>query len=301
MAEFRFGPKTRSDLEQVVYRTYICQISRFLDAHGIPNVLWGELMLNMLLIPLVIDSGSLCPFYHPYSSRAIPYAHFNLVDRGPLDFYKPEIFGENPREWYTLELFKKSDVLWGAPEIPLGPPTPNDPDYWTVNDDRLPEVAIEYHLGRIVDADYPVKIPSPARFAESLTLLYFRDNFPEETARGHHWDSLLMDMKVFLKKHRLFELKDLPSRTRSWFEFLDKPPGNKTQGRMGRKFAMAMRRAGEVPMRSPWPSAVLGLPEWREELRQWGKKEEEEMRKEAEKVKEEMRKKQEEVKEEQTA
>jgi hypothetical protein len=55
MADFRFGPKTAWDREQVVYRTYICQISRFLDAHGIPNVLWGELVLNMLLIPLVID------------------------------------------------------------------------------------------------------------------------------------------------------------------------------------------------------------------------------------------------------
>jgi hypothetical protein len=69
--------------------------------------------------------------------------------------------------------------------------------------------------------------------------LYFRDNFPEETARGHYWDSLLMDMKVVLKKHRLFELEDLPSRTQSWFK---------------------LRKAGEVPERSPWPSAVLGLP-----------------------------------------
>ncbi|KAF7174294.1 hypothetical protein CNMCM5623_006858 [Aspergillus felis] len=292
MADFRFGPKTDRDREQVVYRTYICQISRFLDAHEIPNVLWGELVMNMLLIPLVIDGicivipdehidkardlllaagcppcqvGSHCPFYHPYASRAIPYAHFNLVDCGPLDFYKPEIFGENPREWYTLELFKKSDVLWGAPEIPLSPPTPSDPDYWTVTDDRLPEVAIEYQLGRIVDADYPVKIPSPARFAESLTLLYFRDNFPEETARGNHWDSLLVDMKVVLKKHCLFELEDLPEKNAS---------------HVGEKFAAAMRKAGEVPERSPWPSAVLGLPGWREELKRWEEEGEEEVKEE---------------------
>jgi hypothetical protein len=36
-----------------------------------------------------------------------------------------------------------------------------------------------------------------------------------------------------------------------------------------------MRKAGEVPERSPWPSAGLGLPGWREELKQWEEEEEE--------------------------
>jgi hypothetical protein len=82
--------------------------------------------------------GKYCGFDWPNSCHGIPYAHFNIVDRGPLDYYKPEEYGPNPREWYTLELYKKSELLWGASEIPLGPPPPNDPDYWTINDERLP-------------------------------------------------------------------------------------------------------------------------------------------------------------------
>jgi hypothetical protein len=241
--------------------------------------------------------GNNCPLYHRFSSRAIPYAHFNLVDLGRLDYYKPEEFGKDPRQWYTLELFKKSDVLWGAPEIPAGPPPPNDPDWWTVTDERLPELAIQHQLGRMVTADFPVKIPSPARFTESLTLLFFRDNYPEDTARGAYWDVLLLDMQVVMKKHGLFTFKDLPPRTRSWFTILTKTPRERTHGGAQERFAVAMRKAGEVPERSPWPSAVFGLPGWREELREY----DEMMKKKKEEEEEQKRKKEEEARGKQNA
>ncbi|RHZ54862.1 uncharacterized protein CDV56_107201 [Aspergillus thermomutatus] len=329
MADLRFDPNNMNNLREAIHRGYICRISRFLDAHGIPNVLWSELVMNMFLFPVVADGirvvipdehiekardlllaagfppcqmGNYCPLYWEASGHAVPYAHFNLVDRGPINYYKPEIFGDNPREWHTLELLKKSEVLWGAPEIPLGPPPPNDPDWWTVNDERLPEVPIEYQLGRIVEADYPVKIPSPARFAESLTLLYMRDNFPEMTCRGQSWDFLQLDMLEVLEKHRLFELKDLPPRTRSWFTILTTDHFDEYED-IAESFAAEMRETGEVPASSPWPSKAFLPPGWHEELKQW-EEEKEQMRKkkkEEEEEEEQMRKKEEEVKEEQNA
>ncbi|GIJ90858.1 hypothetical protein Asppvi_009823 [Aspergillus pseudoviridinutans] len=177
------------------------------------------------------------------------------------------IWSKSPQMVYA-GTYKKSEMLWGAPEIPLGPPPVNDPDYWTINDERLPEVHRGFSLGRVVDANYPVKIPSPARYAEMLTLLFFRDNFPEETFRGSHWRYLLWDMLTVLEKHRLFELRDLPPRTRSWFKILLEPTWERAHGDAEDIFGEEMRKSGEVPEKSPWPSAHRMPPGWREELKQ---------------------------------
>ncbi|KAF7169424.1 hypothetical protein CNMCM5623_002154 [Aspergillus felis] len=319
MADLRH-PKSKVRVSE---RHYPCEVSRFLEAHGIPNVLWGELVMNAFLVPVVpngvyfiipdehIDKardllvedglppcrlGKYCGFDWLNSIHGIPYAHFNIIDLGPLRSYNSEEYGPNPRRWYTLELYKKSEMLWGAPEIPLGPPPLNDPDYWTINDERLPEVNRAFSIGRLVDANYPVKIPSPARYTEMLTLLYFRDNFPEETFRGSHWRYLLLDMLTVLEKHHLFELRDLPPRTRSWIKIRLKPWEKKhedVEDRLGEE----MRKSGEVPEKSPWPSAHTMPPGWREELEQW--EEEEEQRKKKKEEEEQMRKKEEEVKQEQ--
>ncbi|KAF4162187.1 hypothetical protein CNMCM6936_002427 [Aspergillus lentulus] len=349
MADLRYRKEDRVDM---IHRTYSCRISRFLDAHGIPNVLWGEHVMNMFLIPVVTDVsspvflrhhklqadelttrqqlqqgiyfiipdehidkardllveadfppcqlGKYCGFDWPKSCHGIPYAHFNIVDRGPMNYYKPELYGPNPREWYTLELYKKSEMLWGAPEIPLGPPAQNDPDYWTINDERLPEVHRGFCLGRVVEADYPVKIPSPARYTESLTLLYFRDNYPEDTFRGSYWDYLLLDMHEVLQKHRLFTLRDLPPRTRSWFKILTENIHERTHGDAEERFGEEMKKSGEVPEKSPWPSEHRMPPGWREDLKRLDE-EEEERRKKKEEEEEQTRKNEEEVKEEQNA
>ncbi|XBQ84308.1 hypothetical protein V6000_000099 [Aspergillus fumigatus] len=173
--------------------------------------------------------------------------------------------------------------MWGAPEIPLGPPAPNNPDYWTINDERLPEVARGLHQGRVVEADYPVKIPSPARYAEMLTLLYFRDNHPEETFRGSFWEVLMIDMQTVLKKHRLFTLSDLPPRTRSWWKILTKNIRERTHGDAEERFGDEMKKAGEVMRKVP------GRHNEEEERRKKRKEEQEEeqLRKNKEKVKEE--------------
>lgn len=73
--------------------------------------------------------GKFCGFDWPKSFHGIPSARFNIVDQGPLNYSRPELYGPDPREWYSLELYKKSELMWGAPEIPLGPPAPNNPDY----------------------------------------------------------------------------------------------------------------------------------------------------------------------------
>jgi hypothetical protein len=348
MADLRYNKKA---LVEMTDRTYPCKVSRFLEAHGIPNVLWGELVMNTFLIPVMPDVsppislrhhklqldelttrqqlqqgiyfvipdehidkardllveagfppcqlGEYCGFDWPKSSHGIPYAHFNIVDRGPLNYYKPELYGPNPREWYTLELYKKSEMLWGAPEIPLGPPAPSDPDYWTITDERLPEVNRGFHQGRVVDADYPVKIPSPARYAEMLTLLYFRDNYPEETYRGRNWDYLLVYMQIVLKKHRLFTLRDLPPRTRCWFKILTENLHERTHGDAEERFGEEMKKSGEVPEKSPWPSERTMPDGWREDFKRMEEEEEERRKKKEEE--EQMRKNEEEVKEEQNA
>jgi hypothetical protein len=61
MADLRWDPKTKEDRLEAMNRKYTCRISRFLDAHGIPNVLWGELVIGMFLIPLVIDVSPTLP------------------------------------------------------------------------------------------------------------------------------------------------------------------------------------------------------------------------------------------------
>jgi hypothetical protein len=52
MADLRYNKKA---LVEMTDRTYPCKISRFLEAHGIPNVLWGELVMNTFLIPVMPD------------------------------------------------------------------------------------------------------------------------------------------------------------------------------------------------------------------------------------------------------
>ncbi|PKX90198.1 uncharacterized protein P174DRAFT_515349 [Aspergillus novofumigatus IBT 16806] len=264
MADLRYR---KEDRIYMIWRNYPCKISRFLDAHGIPNVLWGELVMNMFLIPIVADGiYFVIPNEHidkahdllPKSPHGIPYAHFNIVDHGPKCYYKPKLYGPIP----------KSELLWGAPEIPLSPPTPNDPDYWTINDERLPEVPRGFQLGHMVEADYP--------------------------------DYLLIDMQVVLKKHRLFTLSDLPPRTRSWFKILTENLRERTHGDADDRFGEEMRKSGEVPEKSPWPSEHRMPPGWREELKQW-EEEEEERRKKKKEEEEQTRKNEEEVKEEQNA
>lgn len=63
MADLRYNPKRRSR-QRMLDRTYPYRISRFLDAHEIPNVLWGEFVMNMFLIPIVPDVRPLIPPRH---------------------------------------------------------------------------------------------------------------------------------------------------------------------------------------------------------------------------------------------
>ncbi|RHZ61820.1 uncharacterized protein CDV56_108170 [Aspergillus thermomutatus] len=189
MSDFKFnGQKPDADL--------IASIVKLLDAHGIPNVMWGAYALIRYGAPLVIEDftfvipdqhidrarevllaanfppcpkGDDCPLIQPNIDLPHPYAHFDLDDYGP------------PRHWHCsrLELHKKSRLLWTLPDIPLGAPAPDDPNYMLVTDDRLEEYDPRMHIGRVPYTHYPVKIPTLVRYAESLAYLYLRDKSSE--------------------------------------------------------------------------------------------------------------------------
>ncbi|EAW20790.1 uncharacterized protein NFIA_113200 [Aspergillus fischeri NRRL 181] len=52
MADFEF----RADL--AANKELVCSISRLLNAHGIPNLLWGELVFNLYGVPLQVSDFS---------------------------------------------------------------------------------------------------------------------------------------------------------------------------------------------------------------------------------------------------
>jgi hypothetical protein len=54
MADFKF----RGDL--AANKELVCSISRLLNVHGIPNLLWGDLVFNLYGVPLQV-SVSTCP------------------------------------------------------------------------------------------------------------------------------------------------------------------------------------------------------------------------------------------------
>ncbi|GFF32235.1 hypothetical protein IFM46972_03477 [Aspergillus udagawae] len=167
MADFKFRGDYTANKELV------CSISRLLNAHGIPCLLWGDLVFNLYGVPLQVSDfsfvipdelidearnileaakfpvchlGQTCPAIQPNRPAPPPYAHFNIKQKG------------DPRKWFRVELHRKSDLLWTAPEISACTPDGDHPHYMLANDARLPEYSPRERLGRMDSTDYAVMI-----------------------------------------------------------------------------------------------------------------------------------------------
>ncbi|KAH1488104.1 hypothetical protein LV164_001544 [Aspergillus fumigatus] len=112
------------------------------------------------------------------------YAHFILDDQKPPFVIPESTLQLGTWHMFRLELHKKSRLLWTLPDIPLGAPAPDDPNYILVIDDRLDEYDPPMGLGRVRSTYYLVKIPTLSRYAESLAYGYLRQRNPESEQDG---------------------------------------------------------------------------------------------------------------------
>lgn len=144
-----------------------------------------------------------CPFVHPDCYPPTPYAHFNIYQNGEL------------RDWFTLELHKKSYLLWAVPDFLLGAPALDDPDYMLVTDDHLLDYNLRLAMGWVPPTHYPVKVPTVARYAEALALLYYRDHSPKMTTHKTSW----LTCQGYLSRNYLLDLDDLEPRICRHYKF----------------------------------------------------------------------------------
>ncbi|GIJ91794.1 hypothetical protein Asppvi_010767 [Aspergillus pseudoviridinutans] len=260
MADFKF----RGD--HAANKKLVCSISRLLNAHGIPNLLWGDLVFNLYGVPLhvsdfsfvipdtVIDEarnvletakfplchlGEICPAIQPNCPAPPPYAHFNIKQKG------------DPRKWFRIELHRKSDLLWTAPEIPAGKPDANDPHYMLANDARLPEPSPRERLGRMDPTDYAVKIPTPNQYAEALAMLYYRDGLPGPTIRGEYWLDLQSELvQTELVQTELVQLDELPPCIKRHYDLVGKADMKEVH-EYSEEVMGQMREEFEIPVHLP--------------------------------------------------
>ncbi|KAF7137075.1 hypothetical protein CNMCM5793_006963 [Aspergillus hiratsukae] len=181
----------------------IASIAKLLDTNGIPNVMWGPFVLACYGAPLVLQEFSFvipdqhidrarevllaanfvpcqdeCRLVQPVCNLPHPYAHFILDDKDQPRVVRDDMPPLGIWHSFRLELHKKSRLLWTLPDIPLGAPAPDDPNYMLVTDDRLEEYDPKLHLGRVPYTHYPVKMPTLPRYAESLAYGYLREQTP---------------------------------------------------------------------------------------------------------------------------
>ncbi|RHZ69150.1 hypothetical protein CDV55_101266 [Aspergillus turcosus] len=253
MADFKFRGDHPANKELV------CSISRLLNAHGIHNLLWGDFVFNLYGVPLKVSDfsfvipddlieearnvleaanfpvchlGHTCHAIQPNRPAPPPYAHFNIKQKG------------DPRKWFRVELHRKSDLLWTAPEIPACTPDDDDPHYMLGNDARLPESSPRERLGLMDSTDYPVKIPTPNQYAEALAMLYYRDGVPGPTNRGAYW----LDLQSELVQTGLVQLDALPPRVKRHYELVGKADMKKVHS-YSEEVAGQMREDFELPVR----------------------------------------------------
>ncbi|KAF4239925.1 hypothetical protein CNMCM6805_005382 [Aspergillus fumigatiaffinis] len=249
--KFRGDPAANKEL--------VCSISRLLNVHGIPNLLWGDLVFNLYGVPLQVSDfsfvipddlidkarnileeakfplchlGQTCPAIQPNRPAPTQNAHFNIKQKG------------DPRKWFRVELHRKSDLLWTAPEIRACTPETDDPHCMLANDTRLPAYSPRELLGRMHPTDYPAKILTPTQYAEALAMLYYRDGVPGPTIRGEYW----LDLQSELVQTGLVKLDELAPRIKRHYELVAKADMKEVH-RYSEEVAGQMREEFEIPVR----------------------------------------------------
>ncbi|KAF7163926.1 hypothetical protein CNMCM6106_000698 [Aspergillus hiratsukae] len=184
MSDFKFnGRKLDVDL--------IASIAKLLDTNGIPNVIPSQDFTfvipdqhidrarEVLIAANFVSCQDECRLVQPVCNLPPPYAHFILDDKDQPRVVRDDMPPLGTWHSFRLELHKKSRLPWTLPDIPLGAPAPDDPNYMLVTDDRLEEYDPKLDLGRVPYTHYPVKMPTLPRYAESLAYEYLREQSPE--------------------------------------------------------------------------------------------------------------------------
>ncbi|GIC90281.1 uncharacterized protein Aud_006715 [Aspergillus udagawae] len=264
MSDFKFnGQKVNVDL--------VASIAKLLDANGIPNVMWGPYVLACYGAPLVLydfafvipdqhidrarevllaanfppcPQGDDCHLIQPICSLPHSYAHFILDDKGQ----PPRGHNRQTGFWhpFRLELHKKSQLLWALPDIPLGAPAPDDPNYMLVNDDRLPDYNPIFKAGRAPYTHYPVKMPTLPRYAESLAYGYLRKQRSEGEGDSLRAGFFLGEM-TYIGLYCKLKPDDLEPRIQRFWELRYHPDGYHPLFRYSDRLAAELGTANFFP------------------------------------------------------
>jgi hypothetical protein len=202
------------------------------------------LAANFISCPQGDDCHFVQPiFHHPHS-----YAHFILEEEaqqrrdheGQAGFWHP----------VRLELHKKSRLLWTLPDIPLGAPAPDDPNYMLVTDDRLDEYGPRMQLGRVPYTHYPIKIPTLPRYAESLAYGYLRNRGPAGEGHSLRAGFFLYDLG-YIAEYCKLDPADLEPRIRRFWRIWDNPRSSQPLFRYSARLAAELREANFFPQEDP--------------------------------------------------
>ncbi|KAK2754561.1 hypothetical protein FQN54_006962 [Arachnomyces sp. PD_36] len=221
----------------------ITLISGNLDELNVPNVLWGDCLMNVYGVPLkptditfVVPDALIsiayvgiyckklllpCPDYDEcYKCRPCiyprPEKHFHL----PEPSYNPQEAPQTPR----VEIATQSQVLWGMTSLRKNPSKPGDENFMFIPSPCLPAGELSDDINF-----QTVKIPTAARLTEALIRLFVRDKKKEEEARSRYWMNMLRHIHFYVKGTDVLPAEDLEPRFRSYFENLMSDSSNHNQ------------------------------------------------------------------------
>ncbi|PWY87389.1 hypothetical protein BO70DRAFT_360029 [Aspergillus heteromorphus CBS 117.55] len=122
----------------------------------------------------------------------------------------------------TISFYASDNVFWDLLDPPFTDPLPNDPNYMLSNDEFLPEcspAAPYLEVGRRSPSQYPLKIPTPARYTE-IAILNLCRAVHGNAAWKLFWEGQLRRIVEVMDndpdENPVFELDDLPSPFREY-------------------------------------------------------------------------------------
>ncbi|KAM3458965.1 hypothetical protein MY3296_000112 [Beauveria thailandica] len=196
----------------------ICQI---LNSAGVPNVVWGNYLLTIYGVPTIIDDVA---FVVPddritAASSALIQANFTrckdklncdrsyrFQSRRPVEhFHMSDVF--------VLSLYQKSDILWEL--TGLDPRSSENADsILSASDPSLPSAVPGRGQGRLLSEYSAVRVPTVAKFCESLLLLMCCDY---DTCYETYWMALLTYIIEYVDETDSFSAKDLGYEFRKFY------------------------------------------------------------------------------------
>ncbi|KAJ0425665.1 hypothetical protein BJY00DRAFT_308395 [Aspergillus carlsbadensis] len=246
-------------------------VAELLDKAGVPNFIWGEPVLSVLGVPTsVFFTAFVIPDLHiEKAAQALTNAKFPLCTQGHdacTVFWDGRAHPYPDYHWHTdlrymkcapamaygTFLYRKSRLFWSFPDPPIGAPPQNDPYYILTSDKHIAEQDLP--RGRASDKDYPVKMPLPARYTESMMLLELRDL--DGQGRCDHWAIEINNLMELIKASPNLCINDLREPFREWARrYADDEYSRKTDDLMGQRFALElhvkMKKRDELPPPEP--------------------------------------------------